>query len=242
MRIAVVGAAGRMGGQVLNLMEQADYEPAVKIDSRGGDGVLTSLDQCDTKIDVIIDFSFHTAISSLLDYAVKNSVPTVLCTTGYTSEELELIDNAAKTIPIFRSANMSLGANALADLVRRAVSLFPNADVEIVETHHNNKADAPSGTALMLADAVKDVRPDAVYVCGRNGMHKREPNEIGIHAIRRGGIVGTHEVIITTGTQSITLTHEAYSRTIFAEGALSAASFLVGKPAGMYSMVDLLKE
>ena len=137
---------------------------------------------------------------------------------------------------------MSLGANLLAELARQTAARFENADIEIVETHHNMKMDAPSGTALLLADAIKEVRPDAVYVCGRNGIHKREPNEIGISAIRRGGIVGTHEVIVTTGTQSITLTHEAYSRTIFAEGALSAASFLIGKGAGMYNMKDLLND
>ena len=242
MKIAVIGAAGRMGSQVLKLMEGADYEPAIKVDARGGEGVYTSLDDCGTVPDVIIDFSYHTAIPGILDYAVKNGVPVVISTTGYTEEELELICKAAESIPIFRSANMSLGANLLADLVRQTAARFENADIEIIETHHNMKMDSPSGTALMLADAVKEVRPDAEYVCGRSGIHKREPNEIGIHAVRRGGIVGTHEVIVTTGTQSITLKHEAYSRTIFAEGALSAASYLIGKAPGMYNMKDLLSE
>jgi 4-hydroxy-tetrahydrodipicolinate reductase len=240
MKIAVIGAAGRMGSEVLKLMEGADYEPAVRVDARGGEGVYTSLNECDIVPDAIIDFSYHAAIPEVLDYAVKNSVPVVIATTGYTEEELALIDKAAETIPVFRSANMSLGANLLAELVRQTAARFENADIEIVETHHNMKMDSPSGTALMLADAVKEVRPDAEYVCGRNGIHKREPNEIGIHAVRRGGIVGTHEVIVTTGTQSITLKHEAYSRTIFAEGALSAASFLIGRGAGMYNMKDLL--
>jgi 4-hydroxy-tetrahydrodipicolinate reductase len=242
MKIAVIGAAGRMGSQVLKLMEGADYEPAVRVDARGGEGVYTSLDDCETVPDVIIDFSYHTAIPGILDYAVKNNVPLVIATTGYTEGELEMICKAAETIPVFRSANMSLGANLLAELVRQTAARFENADIEIIETHHNMKMDSPSGTALMLADAVKEVRPDAEYVCGRSGIHKREPNEIGIHAVRRGGIVGTHEVIVTTGTQSITLKHEAYSRTIFAEGALSAASYLIGKAPGMYNMKDLLSE
>jgi 4-hydroxy-tetrahydrodipicolinate reductase len=232
-----------MGGQVLNLMEQADYEPAVKIDSRGGDGVLTSLDQCDTKIDVIIDFSFHTAISSLLDYAVKNSVPTVLCTTGYTSEELELIDNAAKTIPIFRSANMSLGANALADLVRRAVSLFPNADVEIVETHHNLKVDAPSGTALMLAEAIESARDgESELVFGRHETNKRrEKKEIGIHSLRGGNKAGEHSVYFLGTDEEIVITHRASSKRVFAEGALAAAIWLLKQKAGFYTMEDVIR-
>lgn len=240
MRVAVIGAAGRMGSEVLKLMEQAEYEPAVKVDSRGGEGIYTSLTASETVPDVIIDFSYHTAITDTLNYAVKHGVPVVTATTGYTDDELALISRASETIPVFRSANMSLGANLLCELVRQTAARFENADIEIVETHHNMKMDSPSGTALMLADAVKEVRPDSIYVCGRNGIHKRELNEIGIHAVRRGGIVGTHEVIITTGTQSITLKHESYTRTIFAEGALSAASFLIGKGAGMYSMKELL--
>lgn len=240
MRIAVVGAAGRMGGEVLKLMDQADYEPAIKVDSRGGEDVYPSLEDSKTVPEAIIDFSYHAAIPEILEYAVKHKVPVVIATTGYTEEELAIIDKATESIPVFKSYNMSLGANLLAELIRMTAARFENADIEIVETHHNMKMDSPSGTALMLADAVKDVRPDAVYVCGRNGIHKREANEIGIHAVRRGGIVGTHEVIVTTGTQSITLKHEAYSRTIFAEGALSAAAFLVGKEPGMYGMKELL--
>ena len=242
MKIAVVGAAGKMGGQVLKLMEDADYEPAIKVDNRGGEGFFKSLDESGEAPDVIVDFSFHTAIKGVLDYAVRNNVPVGVATTGHTWEEAVLIDEAAEKIPVFRSANMSLGANFLAELVRMTAARFPNADIEIVETHHNMKADSPSGTALMLADAVKEIRPDSIYVCGRNGMQKRIPNEIGIHSIRRGGIVGTHEVIVTTGTQSITLKHEAYSRAIFAEGALSAAAFLIGKKPGMYSMKELLSD
>lgn len=240
MRIAVVGAAGRMGGEVLKLMDQADYEPAIKVDSRGGEDVYPSLEDSKAVPEAIIDFSYHAAIPEILEYAVKHKVPVVIATTGYTEEELAIIDKATESIPVFKSYNMSLGANLLAELIRMTAARFENADIEIVETHHNMKMDSPSGTALMLADAVKDVRPDAVYVCGRNGIHKREANEIGIHAVRRGGIVGTHEVIVTTGTQSVTLKHEAYSRTIFAEGALSAAAFLVGKEPGMYGMKELL--
>ena len=245
IKVLVNGAMGKMGKEVINAInEDKETQLAGAVDIMG-DGISVYKELVEainiTKPDVIVDFSYHTAIPEILEYAVKNNVPVVTATTGYTEEELAIIAKASETIPVFRSANMSLGANLLCELARQTAARFENADIEIVETHHNMKADSPSGTALMLADAVKEVRPDAVYVCGRNGMHKREANEIGIHAVRRGGIVGTHEVIITTGTQSITLKHEAYTRTIFAEGALSAASYLIGKNPGMYNMKDLLK-
>ena len=149
---------------------------------------------------------------------------------------------AAKVIPIFRSGNMSLGISLLIELAKTTAANMPDANIEIVETHHNRKLDAPSGTALMIADAIRSVRRAARYVLGRSGQGKREDAEIGIHAIRMGNVVGTHEVIIGTDSQTITLKHEAHSRALFAEGALSAAAYLCGKGAGMYNMQSMIAE
>ncbi|MBP5173931.1 MAG: 4-hydroxy-tetrahydrodipicolinate reductase, partial [Clostridia bacterium] len=155
-------------------------------------------------------------------------------------EELEAVKEAAGSVAVFRSANMSLGVALLAGLAKKAAALMPDADVEIVETHHNRKLDAPSGTALMLAEEIKKARDGASVTCGRSGMSPRKKGEIGISSVRRGNIVGIHEIIFSTGTESITLKHEAHDRALFADGALSAARFLAGKPAGLYGMSDLV--
>ena len=243
MKIIVHGAAGRMGNEVVRLIsaENSKNEIAVKVDAFGTGDILTSLDEFDGYADCIIDFSNHTATKTLLDYATKRAIPVVLATTGHTAEELELIRDAARSIPVFFSANMSLGVALLCSLAKSAALAFPDADIEIVEKHHNRKLDVPSGTALMLADSVKEARPDAEYVIGRHEYGKRQKQEIGIHSLRLGNVVGEHEVIISTDTQIITLKHEAQSRSLFAEGALSAAEFLVTKGAGMYQMKDLVK-
>ena len=175
-----------------------------------------------------------------MDYCVGRNLPLVAATTGYTEEEFQAIRAGAEKVPVFQSYNMSIGVALLARLVGQAAAIFGGCDVEIVEAHHNRKADAPSGTALLLADAVKAQRPDAEYVFGRHGQHKRQPNEIGIHSLRMGNVVGEHEVIFSTDSQTITLKHQAHDRALFAEGALTAAAFLVGKPAGLYHMDDLL--
>ena len=153
-----------------------------------------------------------------------------------------MIDEAAKSVAIFRSANMSIGIAVLADFAKRAAALMPEADIEIIEKHHNQKLDAPSGTALMLANEIKEAKTDAVFVCGRYGHQKRTEKEIGIHALRMGGVIGEHEVILATPTETITLKHEAHTRALFADGALVAAGFLVGKPAGIYTMKDIVKK
>ena len=189
---------------------------------------------------MIIDFSHHSLTGELLDFAEKRNLPVVLATTGQTEEERQRIQEAAEKIPIFRAANYSLGIAALTDLVKRAVALYPDAEIEIVEQHHDRKLDAPSGTALALFNAVKEVRPNAVANLGRSGMGKRTENEVGIHAIRMGNIVGVHEVMIGTQNERITLKHEAFSRGVFADGSLKAAAFLMGKEPGMYDMKDLL--
>ena len=177
----------------------------------------------------------------ITDYAIKTGTPTILATTGQTDEEREIINEASKKVALFYTGNMSLGIATLCDVVKRVVSVFPDADVEIIETHHNRKLDAPSGTAKMLFEAIKEVRPEAYANQGRNGLCKRDTNEIGINSIRIGNIVGIHEVRIGTATEQITLKHEAYDRALFADGAIKAAEFMCGKSAGLYTMKELLK-
>ena len=232
---------GRMGSEVCRMADEGarGASVAARVDKFGSGSVLTSLSEVNTPADVIIDFSHHSAIYEIAEYAEKTSTPVVLATTGHTEDEMRVIDSMAKKVPVFFSANMSLGVALLAELAKKTVALFPDADIEIIEKHHNRKLDAPSGTALMLAKAIESVRKGAKFVYGRAGQQKREKNEIGIHAIRGGNIVGEHEILVCTDTQIITLKHEAQSRSLFAEGALAAAEFIIGKGAGVYSMYDI---
>ena len=202
--------------------------------------VAASFDEAITDVDCIVDFSHHAGTKGLLDFAVKNNIPLVLATTGQTDEERAMISEAAKQIPLFFASNYSLGIALLVELAKKAAAAMPDAEIEIVEMHHERKIDAPSGTALTLANEIKTVRPEANIVSGRSGMGKREPNDIGISAVRMGNIVGIHEVMIGTQNQTITLKHEAHSRALFAEGALAAAAFIQGKPAGLYDMKSLI--
>ncbi len=236
-----------MGHEVLALCESgyrdAEFVGGVDAFAAGGETFVVYkdfVDVPDKKIDCIVDFSHHSVTCALLDFAMARRIPTVLCTTGHTPEERVKIAAAAEVIPVFFSANMSLGVALLVELAKQAAAAFPEAEIEIIEKHHDRKVDAPSGTALMLADALCEVRPEATVNCGRSGQGKRGREEIGIHAIRMGNIVGEHEVMIGTPNQTITLKHEAHSRALFAEGALAAAAFLVGEPAGMYDMKSLV--
>ena len=243
MRIILVGYAGHMGREVIACAERdAGSEIVAGVDPMApAQGVcVPSFEECAAEADVVIDFSHHSLTGKLLDFAKAKKLPVVLATTGQTDEEKALIREATKEIPIFLAANYSLGVATLTDLVKRAVALYPDAEIEIVEQHHDRKLDAPSGTALSLFNAVKEVRPDAVANCGRSGQGKRTQDEVGIHAVRMGNIVGVHEVMIGTQNERITLKHEAFSRGVFAEGSLKAAAFLVGKPAGIYDMKDLI--
>ena len=205
-------------------------------------GVYKSFDlvKSPEEIDCIVDFSHHSITPDLLKFAKANSLPVVLSTTGHTEEELALVKEASEYIPIFHSGNMSLGVALLCELAKTVAKTMPEAEIEIIERHHNRKIDAPSGTALMLANAIKEVRPDTYQKVGRAGHGKREFSEIGIHSIRMGNIVGVHEVIVTTGNQTITLKHEAHDRALFAEGGLCAAEFLVGADSGLYDMKSIV--
>ena len=191
--------------------------------------------------DCVIDFSNHSATGELLSFCVAQNLPLVLATTGQTDDEKVAISNAAQEIPLFFSANMSVGIAVLADLAQRAAAAFPAADIEIVEIHHNRKLDVPSGTALLLAKKIQNVRNNSVLLVGRHENGKRTPQEIGIHSLRLGNEVGTHEILISTGNETLTLTHKAESRALFADGALRAALWLCGKPAGLYNMQDLME-
>ena len=237
-----------MGREVLKLAEEG-YRGAVPVAGYDINPVVienvpvyNDLSQVKETPDVIIDFSHHAGTKTLLKYATANGIPTVVATTGHTEEELALIKKCATQIPLFHSANMSLGVALLVELAKITAKTFPDADIEIIEKHHNRKLDAPSGTALLLANAIKSVRQSLNFVFGRSGNARRTENEIGIHAVRMGNIVGEHEVILCTPTQSITLKHEAYDRALFAEGAIVAANFVKGRKAGLYDMHHMLNE
>ena len=241
--IIVTGALGRMGSITTEKIREAeDMNLIAMVDIMSEcDDVLKSINDFKGEADMIIDFSFHTAAPEIIKWARENGAAVIMCTTGHDEAEREVIVSASADIPVFFSANMSLGIALLAELAKKTAAAFPDADIEIVETHHNRKADAPSGTALMLGNAIKAVREHAVFNLGRSGMSKRTKEEIGFHAIRRGNIPGTHEVIVSTDNQSITLKHEVYDRALFADGALAAARFLCGKGAGLYEMADIIR-
>ncbi len=238
MRAVLWGANGAMG-QLLQGLLKVEIAGLVSID--GENGVAKNAEELGrVDADVVIDFSHHTAAADVIAYAKKIGAAAVIGTTGHTLEEKQLIFDAAKEIPLFYSGNMSLGIAVLCRLAKQAVAAFPDADVEIVEIHHNRKVDAPSGTTHMLFDAIQSVRPEAAEHCGRAGEGRRTKNEIGISSLRLGSTVGIHEVHIHTGSQSLTLRHEAVTRAMLAEGAVDAARFMVGKPAGFYNMENLL--
>ena len=189
---------------------------------------------------MVIDFSHHTAISDVLRYCLSHKCTAVIGTTGHTPQEKALIRDASREIPLFFSGNMSLGIAVLCKVAAQAAAFFPDADIEIVEVHHNRKVDAPSGTAHMIFDAIREVRPQAVEHCGRAGEGKRTAEEIGISSRRLGHVVGIHEVPIDAGSQRLTLRHEAVTRDMLAEGGVEAARFVSGKPAGLYNMQNML--
>lgn len=247
INLIISGCSGRMGHVVEEICVS---DPSVNVvagfDILGSSDhdfpVYTSPDQFEGNADVVIDFSHPAALTPLLSFCKKRGVSAVLATTGYSPEQLAEIDEAAKDVPIFRSANMSLGINVVIELIKKAASILDGYDIEIVERHHNRKVDAPSGTALMLADAAASAVPyDANYVYDRHNVRQpREKHEIGISALRGGTIVGDHEVIFAGRDEVIELHHHAASREIFANGAVKASKFLIGKEPGLYSMADLV--
>ena len=240
MRAVLCGANGAMGKLIDGILGD-EVVGRVSIDGENGVPKTFEALGC-TDADVVIDFSHHSAIADVLRYAAAHNCAAVIGTTGHTPEEKDLIVEAAREIPVFYSGNMSLGIAVLCRLAKQAATFFPDADIEIVEVHHNRKVDAPSGTALMLFDAIKTVRENASAHCGRAGEGKRQKNEIGISSLRMGNVVGIHEVHIVTPSQSLTLRHEAITRSMLAEGGVDAARFVCGKTPGLYTMTQLLEE
>lgn len=243
------GCNGRVGQIITGLLkDDSDMQIVAGID-KYDDGhnsypVYAELSKCSEKADVIIDFSNCAAADALLDYAVSNNTPVVLCTTGLSEEQLKKVEEASSKVAILRSANMSLGINLLLKLVKEAAGILGPAgfDTEIVEKHHKHKLDAPSGTALALADAANEgLGGDYEYVFDRSTRRMERPEkEIGVSAVRGGSIVGDHDVIYCGPDEVITISHTAYSRAVFAKGAIEAAKFLAGKGAGKYDMSDVI--
>lgn len=251
MRILLNGCNGRMGQVISRLVaETSDMEISCGVDSlpdriKNTYTVYPSLAEVRETIDVIIDFSNHSSTEGLINYSIANKLPLVLCTTGHTPEEIESILKASKIIPIFKSANMSLGVNLIISLAKQAAqTLYEDFDIEIIEKHHNQKLDSPSGTALMIADSINDaLNKEYTYNYERHSkLQKREKKEIGIHAIRGGAIVGEHQVIFAGGGEVIEINHSALSRDVFGYGALRASKLICNKQNGLYNMDDILKK
>ena len=238
MRAVICGANGAMGKLICDIFGD---EVVGKVSIDGANNVPRTFGELgEVAADVVVDFSHHTAIADVLAYAKKIGAAAVIGTTGHDEQEKAMIYAAAEEIPVFYAGNVSLGIAVLCRLVKQAASYFPDADIEIVEIHHTRKVDAPSGTAHMLFNAVKEVRPNAWENCGRSGEGKRTKDEIGVHALRMGNVVGIHEVHINTGNQTLTLKHESGSRAMLADGAVAAARFMEGKAKGFYNMESIL--
>lgn len=241
MRIILCGACGKMGRMVADEIAEivcgVDLHPAPMPFP-----VYNSFTEIAETADILIDFSSHLNLKERLDFCKQRKLPAVLAATGYSAEDEALIEAYAKEIAIFKTGNFSLGVNLLQILVKKAAAVLKDFDVEIIEKHHNQKKDAPSGTALMLAKSANEGF-DKEFVYGRHGIvEARSKKEIGIHAVRGGNIIGEHEVIFAGGDEVITLSHSAQSRKVFAAGALKAAVWLIGKSAGLYDMNDMLSE
>ena len=248
-KIIMLGCNGRMGQMITDMVKQDDECTIVAgidiVDNRdNGYPVYTKLADCDVEADAIIDFTSATDFESRMDYAVDKQIPIIECSTGLSEEQMDYLKKASEKVAVLKSANMSLGINLLMKLLKEAaVKLAGDGfDVEIVEKHHNQKLDAPSGTALALADSINEAMDDRYeYIYDRSQVRqKRDKKELGISAVRGGTIVGEHEVIFAGTDEVITFKHTAYSRAVFAKGSITAAKYLKGKAAGLYDMSDVL--
>ncbi len=250
VKILMHGCNGKMGRMITEIVKnEEDAVIAAGVDKFTGIPndypVFEEIAQCDVDVDVVIDFSNAGAVDELLDYCVKKSLPVVLCTTGLSDEQLKKVDECSEKIAVLKSANMSMGINLLLKLLKDAAKVLAPAgyDIELVEKHHNQKLDAPSGTALALADSINEAMGNEYeYVYDRSQVRKkRDAKEIGISAVRAGTIIGEHEVIFAGTDEVIEFKHTAYSRSVFAKGAVEAGKFLAGQPAGMYDMGDVIQ-
>ncbi|MCI8282885.1 MAG: 4-hydroxy-tetrahydrodipicolinate reductase [Lachnospiraceae bacterium] len=249
-KIIMHGCNGKMGQVITALCkEENDLEIVAGVDISNHITqeypVFSRIDDCDVEADVIIDFASVKAVDALLAYSVLRKIPVVLCTTGLDSQKEQALEQASKNVAVLKSANMSLGINLLMDVLKKAVHVLASAgfDMEIIEKHHNQKIDAPSGTALALAEVLnEELDHGYTYQFDRTKERKkRDKQEIGIHAVRGGNIVGEHEVIFAGTDEVITFSHTAYSKQVFAKGAIEAAKFLKGKPKGLYHMGDVIE-
>lgn len=250
VNIIMHGCNGHMGQVISDIVNKDETCQIVAgidpfIDAKQNNyPVFASINDCDVAADVIIDFSTANAVDTLLAYSKEKKIPVVLCTTGLTSEQLELVEETSKEVAVLRSANMSLGVNTIMKLVAEAAKVLANAgfDIEIVEKHHNQKLDAPSGTAIALADSINDAMDHSYeYIYDRSDRRqKRDAKELGISAVRGGTIVGEHEVFFCGTDEVVEIKHTAYSKAIFAKGSVQAAKFLAGKGAGLYQMSDVI--
>lgn len=245
MNILVSGALGHMGQIIIKKLKDDNnnvFGFDRMLDNNNFDfEIFNDFNNINKDINVIIDFSHHSLTNELIDFSLKKNIPIVIGTTGQNEEEINIIKNASKNVPIFFAANYSMGIVLLIDSAKKIAKIMNDADIEIVEVHHNRKLDAPSGTALTIANSLKEVRTDCSFCIGRNGHNKRDKKEIGINSIRMGNVVGIHEVMITTNNECITIKHEAYDRAVFADGAIIASKFIVLKQNGLYDMNDLIK-
>ena len=246
MNILLTGMLGKMGLSVLDVAKNFDDIKIVAGFDRHNekyDGKINcynNFNDIKEDFDVIIDFSNHLLTYDLIDFAVKNNKKIVIATTAQDEKEKNYIYNASKKIPIFFASNYSIGITILIELAKKVSIEMENSDIEIVETHHNQKLDSPSGTALTIAEKIKSIKNDFNIVIGRNGIKKREKNDIGISSIRRGNVVGIHEVIVSNEFETITLKHEAHTRAVFAKGAIMASKFLFNQNIGLYEMNDMI--
>jgi len=250
INIALFGCNGKMGQVIASILAsdpdaKVSFGFDINTERKNSFPVYNDVDKIAEPADVVIDFSHPSMLDSIICYCKANKVPAVIATTGLSDSQLSDIDELSETVAVFRSANMSLGINLLVSLVKKAAALLEGKyDIEIIEKHHNQKIDAPSGTAIMLADAISDTlseKPEYVY--DRHSVRKkRSKTEIGLHAVRGGTIVGEHDVIFAGNDEIVELKHTATSKGVFAEGAIKAAKFLVGKECGMYDMQQLVEE
>lgn len=246
VRIILNGCNGKMGKVITSLVnnfENLNIAAGVDRDENNSSfPIFSNINKCNIEADVILDFSRPDALDDLIMYSEAKNIPLILCTTGYTDEQLSKIKTASNKIPLFRSANMSIGINVINNILKNiSAQLYEDFDIELIEKHHNQKVDAPSGTALLLGNTIKDsIKEETVYVHGRDGISKRKHNEIGIHAIRGGSIVGEHEIIFAGHGETIEIKHTAISREVFAVGALKACQFMCGKKPGLYSMDNVI--
>ena len=253
MNLVVCGALGRMGNKVIAACDsQKSFNISALVDLNFDNQnekqkyplykCFSSILDVDVPCDCIIDFSNHATIFDISKWCMNNNVPVVLATTGYNDEEIKTIEDLSRIVPVFLSGNMSFGISLVTKLIKEVAQNFPECDCEIVETHHNKKLDSPSGTALMFANSILDVKDSqsgTSIVCGRHGNAVRKQGEIGISSVRRGNVVGEHSVIFDAGSEVIEVKHTATDRALFAEGALRAANFLVGQTPGIWNMGDI---